>query len=97
MQLGQVSNCHIHWFSTPPQSKGQYLVDRTGHGPFAETRALVAGLQIREVKGMGRRRYPMPGDMSSGRPWEAADPAEFVTALELADLRIGDRGKLGVA
>jgi hypothetical protein len=75
-------------------------------GPFAETRELVAGFQIWEVKDMDEavawvKRYP---SMTSGksevelRPFmEAADLAEFVTPEDLATPREGERGKLGVA
>jgi hypothetical protein len=75
-------------------------------GPFAETRELVAGFSIWEVKDMDEalawaKRAPAP---TSGRTemeirpfYEAADLAEFMTPEELAAPRDGDRGKLGVA
>jgi hypothetical protein len=75
-------------------------------GPFAETRELVAGFQIWEVKDMAEAvawatRSPtiMPGKTEIEiRPfYEAADLAEFLTPEELAAPRDGDRGKLGVA
>jgi hypothetical protein len=75
-------------------------------GPFAETRELVAGFQIWEVKDMDEalawaKRSPnvMPGKSEIEiRPfYEAADLAEFVTPEELATPRKGERGKLGVA
>src|ERR1700750_990431 len=71
-------------------------------GPFAETRELVAGFQIWEVKDMDEavawvKRYPMAGDMELRPFMEAADLAEFVSPEELATPREGDRGKLGVA
>lgn len=75
-------------------------------GPFAETRDLVAGFQIWEVKDMAEavawvNRYPNinPGKSEIElRPFmEAADLAEFVTPEELATPREGERGKLGVA
>ena len=75
-------------------------------GPFAETRELVAGFQIWQVKDMDEavawlRRYPnpMPGKTEvEVRPfYEAADLAEFLTPEELATPRGGERGKLGVA
>ena len=75
-------------------------------GPFAETRELVAGFQIWEVKDMDEalawaKRSPsvMPGRSEIEiRPfYEAADLAEFVTPEELATPRKGERGKLGVA
>ena len=73
-------------------------------GPFAETRELVAGFQIWEVKDMDEalawvKRYPSSGPSEIElRPFmEAADLAEFVTPEELATPREGERGKLGVA
>lgn len=75
-------------------------------GPFAETRELVAGFSIWEVKDMDEavawaRRAPnaMPGKSEVEiRPFfEAADLAEFMTPEELAAPRDGERGKLGVA
>jgi hypothetical protein len=74
-------------------------------GPFAETRELVAGFQIWEVKDMDEavawlNRYPaMPGrNEVELRPfYEAADLAEYLTPEDLATPRTGDRGKLGVA
>jgi hypothetical protein len=75
-------------------------------GPFAETRELIAGFSIWEVKDMDEamawaKRSPHP---TSGRSeieirpfFEAADLTEFVTPEELATPREGDRGKLGVA
>ena len=75
-------------------------------GPFAETRELVAGFSIWEVKDMDEavawaKRSPNPVRGKSEieiRPfYEAADLAEFVTPEELAAPREGDRGKLGVA
>ena len=76
-------------------------------GPFAESRELIAGFSIWEVKDMdeamawaNRSPNPMPGKKSEIeiRPfYEAADLAEFMTPEELAAPRDGDRGKLGVA
>jgi hypothetical protein len=75
-------------------------------GPFAETRELVAGFQIWEVKDMDEalawvNRYPSvtPGKNEIElRPFmEASDLAEYVTPEELATPREGERGKLGVA
>ena len=75
-------------------------------GPFAETRELVAGFQIWEVRDMDEavawlKRYPnpMPGKTEVEiRPfYEAADLAEYLTPEELATPRDGERGKLGVA
>ena len=75
-------------------------------GPFAETRELVAGFWIWEVKDMDeavawvkRCPNPMPGPSQIEiRPFfEAADLAGFVTPEELETPRSGERGKLGVA
>jgi hypothetical protein len=76
-------------------------------GPFAETRELVVGFSIWEVKDMDEavawaKRAPnlMPGRNSEMeiRPfYEAADLAEFMTPEELSAPREGERGKLGVA
>ena len=76
-------------------------------GPFAESRELVAGFSIWEVKDMDEalawaKRAPnlMPGrktEMEIRPFYEPADLAEFVTPEELAAPREGERGKLGVA
>ena len=75
-------------------------------GPFAESRELVAGFSIWEVKDMDEamawaKRSPiMPGmktEMEIRPFYEAADLAEFVTPEELSAPRDGERGKLGVA
>jgi hypothetical protein len=76
-------------------------------GPFAESRELVAGFSIWEVKDMdeamawaARAPNPTPGSKSEMeiRPfYEAADLAEFLPPEELAAPRDGERGKLGVA
>jgi hypothetical protein len=75
-------------------------------GPFAETRELVVGFSIWEVKDMDEalawaKRAPnlMPGrsEMEIRPFYEAADLAEFMTPEELAAPRDGERGKLGVA
>jgi len=74
-------------------------------GPFAETRELIAGFSIWEVKDMdealawAKRSPSMPGksEMEIRPFYEAADLAEFITPEELAAPRDGDRGKLGVA
>src|SRR6185295_5851358 len=74
-------------------------------GPFAETRELVAGFSIWEVKDMdeamawAKRAPVMPGktEMEIRPFYEAADLAAFVTPEELANPRTGERGKLGVA
>jgi hypothetical protein len=75
-------------------------------GPFAETRELVVGFYIWEVKDMDeavawakRSPNPTPGKSEIEiRPfYEAADLAEFVTPEELSTPREGERGRLGVA
>ena len=81
---------------------GRTVID----GPFAETRELVAGFSIWEVKDMDEavawaKRSPnaTPGRSEIEiRPfYEAADLAEFMTPEELSAPRDGERGKLGVA
>lgn len=75
-------------------------------GPFAETRELVVGFSIWEVKDMDEamawaNRWPNPspgrGEIEIRPFYEAADLAEFVTPEELAAPRDGERGRLGVA
>ena len=75
-------------------------------GPFAETRELVAGFSIWEVRDMDEavawaKRSPdcMPGRSEIEiRPfYEAADLAGFATPEDLATPRDGERGRLGVA
>lgn len=75
-------------------------------GPFAETRELIAGFSIWEVKDMDEavawaKRCPNPGPGRSEveiRPFlEMADLSEFLTPEERAAPREGERGKLGVA
>ena len=75
-------------------------------GPFAESRELIAGFSIWEVKDMDEavawaKRSPNPMSGRSEieiRPfYEAADLAEFMTPEELSAPREGERGKLGVA
>ena len=74
-------------------------------GPFAETRELIAGFSIWEVKDMdealawAKRAPTMPGknEMEIRPFYEAADLAAFVTPEELSAPREGERGKLGVA
>ncbi len=73
-------------------------------GPFAESRELVVGFSIWEVKDMDEAvawamRAPsgLPGEMEIRPFYEAADLAELVTPEELATPRTGERGKLGVA
>ena len=75
-------------------------------GPFAESREMVAGFSIWEVKDMDEamawamRSPTIPGRASEMeiRPfYEAADLADFVTPEELAAPRDAERGKIGVA
>ena len=84
------------------EGPGRTVID----GPFAESRELIAGFSIWEVKDMDEavawaKRSPGPVAGSSEieiRPfYEAADLAGFVTPEELAVPRDGERGKLGVA
>ncbi len=81
---------------------GRTVID----GPFAETKELIAGFSIWEVKDMDEavawaKRSPNPMSGRSEieiRPfYEAADLAEFLTPEELSAPREGERGKLGVA
>jgi hypothetical protein len=81
---------------------GRTVID----GPFTETKEVIAGFSIWEVKDMDEavawaKRSP---NIASGksqieiRPfYEAEDLAEFMTPEELAAPRDGARGKLGVA
>ena len=75
-------------------------------GPFPETRDLVAGFSIWEVKDMEealawakRAPHVMPGksEMEIRPFYEAADLAEFMSPEDLGAAREGERGKLGVA
>lgn len=73
-------------------------------GPFAESKELVAGFSIWEVKDIDEalalaRRAPMagPGEVEIRPFYEAADLAGFVEPDELSTPRDGERGKLGVA
>jgi hypothetical protein len=84
------------------EGPGRTVID----GPFAETRELVVGFSIWEVKDMDEavawaKRAPnlMPGksEMEIRPFYKAADLAEFMTPEELAAPRDGERGKLGVA
>jgi hypothetical protein len=81
---------------------GRRVID----GPFTETKELIAGFSIWEVKDMDeavawakRCPNPMSGPCEIEiRPFlEAADLAEFLTPEELSTPRDGTRGKLGVA
>jgi hypothetical protein len=81
---------------------GRTVID----GPFAESRELVVGFSIWEVKDMDEavawaKRAP---NAMSGRAeveirpfYEAADLGEFVKPEEREAARGGERGKLGVA
>lgn len=73
-------------------------------GPFAETKEIVVGFSIWEVKDMDEalawaKRIPaaMPGEIEIRPFMEAADLEGFVTPEEMAAPRGGERGKLGVA
>ena len=75
-------------------------------GPFAESRELIAGFSIWEVKDMDEavawaKRAPHVGPGRGEceiRPfYEVEDLADFVTPEEAAAPREGTRGKLGVA
>lgn len=76
-------------------------------GPFAESRELVAGFSIWEVKDMDeamawvRRAPDAPAGMKGGLEilpfYEAEDLAAFMSPEELAAPRDGERGRLGVA
>ena len=75
-------------------------------GPFAESRELVVGFSIWEVKDMDEAmawamRSPvvpgMQGSMEIRPFFEAADLDGFATPEEIANPRGGERGKLGVA
>ena len=94
-----------------PSAQGKRIVcDGPGRtvidGPFAESREMVAGFSIWEVKDLDeavawakRCPNPMPGRSEIEiRPfYEAEDLAEFMTPEERAAPRDGERGKLGVA
>jgi hypothetical protein len=84
------------------EGPGRTVID----GPFAETRELIAGFSIWEVKDIDealawakRSPNPMSGRCEIEiRPfYEAADLAELMTPEELSAPRDGERGKLGVA
>jgi hypothetical protein len=73
-------------------------------GPFAESKELIAGFEIWQVRDMHEalawaKRAPMTaGSKVEILPfYEAEDLAGFVTPEELAAPRGGERGKLGVA
>jgi hypothetical protein len=73
-------------------------------GPFAETKEVIAGFSIWEVRDMDEalawvKRCPaaMASEIEIRPFMEAEDLAEFVTPEELSAPRDGVRGKLGVA
>ena len=73
-------------------------------GPFTETKEVVAGFSIWEVKDMDdalawAKRCPAwePGEIEIRPFMEAADLEGFVTPEDMATPRDGVRGKLGVA
>ena len=75
-------------------------------GPFAETRELVAGFSIWEVKDIDEavawaKRFQTamsgPSEIEIRPFFEAPDLAEFLTPEDLSAPREGERGKLGVA
>ena len=73
-------------------------------GPFTETKEVVVGFSIWEVKDMDEalawaKRIPtsMAGEIEIRPFMEAADLEGFVTPEDLATPREGERGKLGVA
>ncbi len=81
---------------------GRTVID----GPFAESREVVVGFSIWEVRDMDEAmawasRAPVVPGMKGAleiRPfYEAEDLAEYMAPEELAAPREGDRGKLGVA
>jgi hypothetical protein len=72
-------------------------------GPFAESRELIAGFSIWQVKDMDEalawaKRAPGKSGVSEIRAfYEAEDLAAYLTPEDLAAPRDGERGKLGVA
>ena len=75
-------------------------------GPFAETKELIAGFWLWQVKDMDEavawaKRCPVvvagPPEIEIRPFFEAADLADFATPEEVANPRGGERGKLGVA
>ncbi len=96
-----------------PSSEGKRVVfdgkkSTVIDGPFAESREMVVGFSIWEVKDMDEamawmmRSPTMPGHagVTEIRPfYEVADLEGFVTPEEFANAnpRTGERGKLGVA
>ncbi|TWI03860.1 hypothetical protein IP90_01678 [Luteimonas cucumeris] len=73
-------------------------------GPFTESKELVAGFEIWQVRDMNEalawvKRAPLTADsiMEILPFYEVEDLAGFVTPEELSAPREGERGKLGVA
>ncbi|MBN8606881.1 MAG: YciI family protein [Caulobacterales bacterium] len=90
------------------QSKRMLFDGRGGaaviDGPFTETKEVVVGFSIWEVKDMDEalawaKRIPtaMAGEIEIRPFMEAADLEGFVSPEEMATPRDGERGKLGVA
>ena len=84
-------------------ARGKFTVT---DGPFAETKELIAGFSIWEVKDVAEalawaKRAPVPPGMRGSLEivpfYEAADLGAYVSPEELATPRTGERGKLGVA
>ena len=94
-----------------PTTEGkQILFDRGDitviDGPFTESKEVVAGFSIWEVKDMDEavawaKRSPQsmsaPSRMEIRPFYEVADLADFISPEDLAAPRTGERGKLGVA
>ena len=92
-----------------PEAESKRIVDQGADrlvfdGPFTEAREVIAGFSIWEVKDMDEalawaRKAPNFGmGAVEIRPFfEAADLAGFVSPVELAAPRTGERGRLGVA
>ena len=94
-----------------PMSQSKYLVFEGDDvtvidGPFVETKEVVAGFQIWQVKDMDEavawaKRAPnidsCPSRMVLRPFFEIEDVAEFLTPEDLAAPRDGDRGRLGLA
>lgn len=71
-------------------------------GPFTESKEVIAGFAIWNVKDMDEaiawaKRSPMPGELEIRPFFEAEDLGDFITEAEKANPRPADRGKLGVA
>jgi hypothetical protein len=83
------------------EGSGRMVID----GPFAETKELIAGFSIWEVKDMDeavawarRSPNPMPGRCEIElRPFFEAEDMAQALDLEVPEPQGGERGKLGVA